>query len=628
MKNGIKARGSGDGKIARAPGRGRSLSLKPVSAGFCVLLILCAGLLVYSNTFDCSFQFDDELSITRNLSLRQPHLAGIWRFWPGRFLTYLSLAWNYSLGKERVFGYHVFNLLVHIGCGLLIFTMVRLLAGTPALRSKRIREAAPGLALFSGLVFVVHPAQTQAVTYVIQRAAELAALGCLSSGVLYLIARLKEEEGGSWRFWRAASVAAAFFSMFTKENAVILPALLGLLEYVFFKPNRRRLLPFVAVSLVIPAVMMVSGSVDLAGLRRVGEPQGHLPVSSYFLTQLRVVITYMRLALFPVRQSLDYDYPVYASLQAGPAAGLVLVLGLTALVWKTRRNTPLVTFGALWFLIALLPESGLVPIRDVIFEHRMYLPMAGFAVLFPALLWQVLRKAPSWLLPACALAVIAAWSVMAYQRNRVWKDPMTLWNDVLAKAPGKARAYKARGFEYEKQGDFGRALKDYQTALSLDPAYDQAYLSRGNILVARGEYRQALADYDAAIALNPDYAQAYHNRAVLSALRKDYGGALNDFSEALRIQPDYAEAYRNRALVFLSMGRKEDASSDFRQAVRLDPADAASFYGLAMILADLKQWEAAWRELGKATALGFQADPDIIRRVSSAAGGSDAPVLQ
>lgn len=598
-----------------------AFSLPTLSLGFCLFLVLSAGFLVYSNTFNSAFQFDDALSITGNLSIRHLDAGRIWHFWPTRFLTYLSFALNYQLGGTQVFGYHLFNILVHSANALLVFVLAKLLSRTAPLKSRGIGPLVSYWALFAGLLFAVHPVQTQAVTYVAQRAALLSALGCLAASVLYLMARLKESKGQRFGYWYLCALLTAFLTMFTKENAVILPVLIGLLEGIFFKPNVKRILPFVGAALVVPVTMLLTGSVDFMGMRRIGEPSGHIPVYFYALTQLRVIVTYIRLAVFPVNQTLDYDYPVYSSWNFGSLAGLALIAFLAVLAWKQRRQRPLFSFGMAWFLLALLPESGFVPIRDVIFEHRMYLPMAGFCWLLPSRIWEIFRKnSRRAVIGLCVVAVL--FSIRAYNRNQVWKDPLTLWNDVLTKAPHKARAFKARGFEYEKQGKMNQALQDYQKAIALNPSYDQAYFNRAHILIALHRYDLAMEDLDKAISLNPEYAQSYHNRAILFAMKKDYAKALVDLNSAIGLDGEYAEAFRNRALVYLSTGQKQRAEEDFRQAVRLDPQDAAGFYGLAMVLADQGEWKPSLVYLRKAMTLGYRPDPKIVRQISSSAAAT------
>lgn len=348
----------------------------------------------------------------------------MWPFRPARFLTHASFAVNGPAAGPQLFANHLFNILVHISCAFLVFGMVRLLSRTPVLKPRGLETVKSYWALFAGLLFVVHPVQTQAVTYLTQRAVLLSGLGCLGTTVLYLVSRLKETEGrGQGFFWYSLSLLAALLTMLTRENAVILPVLLGLLEGVFFKPAWKKILPFLAVALVALLGTVLTGSPD-AGLRK---PDG-MSVLTHFLTQARVVLTYMRLTVFPFGQRLHYHYPVYSSLRFGPLAGLCLVISLIVLAWKQRAKRPLFSFGIAWFLVGLLPESGFIPLREVILEHRMYLPMAGFCLLIPSRIWELVRKKTRWAVAGLAVMVLF-FSLRAYNRNEVWSDPKTFQED-------------------------------------------------------------------------------------------------------------------------------------------------------------------------------------------------------
>ena len=171
-----------------------------------ILLIAFAGIIVYSNSFHCSFHFDDQFSIIDNPVIKDiRHWQGIWNYWPCRFLTYISLAFNYQVNGLDVFGYHLFNLGVHLLTSLLVWWLVLLTLSTPAMKGapvvkKDLKKSVPEgdtithhallIALFTGLVFVTHPLQTQAVTYIVQRAASMASMFYLASLCLYVKSRL------------------------------------------------------------------------------------------------------------------------------------------------------------------------------------------------------------------------------------------------------------------------------------------------------------------------------------------------------------------------------------------------------------------------------------------------------
>ena len=159
-----------------------------------VIVLLCTlllGTLIYSNTFFSSFHFDDIASIVENFAIRHIlNLQAIWNFWPTRFITYLSVALNYHFHQLNVLGYHLFNLTVHLGSAILVWWFMLLTFSTPVMKDEKIAKHANLIALFASLVFLTHPIQTQAVTYIIQRATSLATLFYLASLCFYVKSRL------------------------------------------------------------------------------------------------------------------------------------------------------------------------------------------------------------------------------------------------------------------------------------------------------------------------------------------------------------------------------------------------------------------------------------------------------
>jgi len=541
--------------------------------------LVTVGFVLYSNTFDGAFQLDDETSITTNEHVqRLEDIGTIWRHWPARFLTYLSLAVNYDIGKEEVFGYHIVNLTLHLVATVLVFWFIGLLFGTPRLRPSVSPAFARLFTFLTALLFVTHPLQTQGVTYICQRAVTLASVFYLLTLCAYLKSRLIErgEASGFFKSWCLLSWTSAFVAMFTKEWVITLPFSIWIIERFFVSSGEktpwRRLLPYFGITLVLPLTMALTRTVDFVHMRKADEPIPNIRYWEYLVTQFRVMFTYLRLLCFPVKQMLDYDYPLYNSIFVAPT--FLSLLGLTGIGWaaaRVRQTQPLITFGVIWFFLILFPESGLIPIRDLIFEHRLYLPMVGFALVVAGASFAFLGKA-DWRRPtALILAVALVLGVLTYRRNFVWKSQMTMWEDVADKAPGKARAYKGIGFEYEKKHDYEKALQAYQRAIELHPAYDEVYYNMANIYIEQKKYDLALAMFDRAIEIKGNYAMAYHNRALLYAMIGENDKAIRDLDKAIELQPDYTLAYRNRGYYYTLKQNFERAIVDYNRALELNP---------------------------------------------------------
>lgn len=231
-----------------------------------IILISGLGIIVYSNSFLCSFHFDDFPSIIDNLAIRNIHnLYGIWTVWPCRFITFLSLALNYHFSHFNIIGYHIFNLGIHLAASVLVWWLVSLTFLTPVMKKEQITRHGNLIALFSGLIFISHPLQTQAVTFIWQRAASMATLFYLASLCLYIKSRLLDDNQSNLaqrRIYYFSSLLSAILAMFCKEISITLPLIMALYEISFFKIqkniNWKPLIPFIFTLLLIPLTLKLS----------------------------------------------------------------------------------------------------------------------------------------------------------------------------------------------------------------------------------------------------------------------------------------------------------------------------------------------------------------------------------
>ena len=612
---------------------------KPIAP---LLLILVVGFCVYSNTFYVPFFFDDEPNIVKHPLIRDfryfvdtPPLEGgaIKDFFRTRYVGYFSFAINYALNGLDVTGYHVFNLLIHLANALLVYWLLILTFRTPFFAGHEGGDAGGVLgpprvvALFAALLFVSHPVQTQAVTYVVQRFASLATLFYLLSLVMYIKWRLvsqaagyRDREGEQGRTGRsssrvqryalyAVSLVSAVLGMKTKEVVFTLPIMTALYEFFFFRGKVKKRLLFVAplsLTMLIVPLTLLGQKGALASARYVDESlkigaSQEISRWDYLLTQFRVVITYLRLLVFPVRQNFDYDYPVYHSFLV-PAVFfsflcvfLVLVLGIYLLLRSSRTEGSdrywfrLAAFGIFWFFVTLSVESSVIPLADVIFEHRVYLPSVGF---FVALLSAVeiamnrlerrgffVRKAAA----AGLVLIVAALSVAAFARNAVWGNKVVFWADTAEKSPLKARPHLALGTALDEQGKLSEAFKEYEIALKLDPRDSEPYKGMGNIYFKLGRFDEAIKGYRAALAIDPADRKAHNNLGYLYSLQGRIDEAVREYETALRADPGFVDARINLGIAYRLQGRLDDAIREYQTALLIDPSVADAHNNLGNV---------------------------------------------
>lgn len=537
---------------------------------FAIAAISCLGILIYSGTFHSPFQFDDEPSIVNNFSIRYlSDLKTIWNYCSTRFITYLTIATNYHFGKLNVFGYHLFNIFIHVLSAIAVWWFTLLTLVTPAIKGQRIASHRRFIALFTGLLFVSHPIQTESVTYIIQRTASLAALFSILSLCFYAKSRLSEARG-MIRAYYALSLLFALLAIFSRESAVMLPISIVLYEIFFFQNSQKMrwiclilfFIPILAIPIIKPLSFVKEHITGPAGISSL----------DYFLTQLRVIVTYLRLLVFPIHQNLDYDYPISKSFLEMPVflSFLFLSILLMTAVFLYKRHR-ILSFAVFWFFIALSVESSVIPLKDIIFEHRLYLPMAGFSLFLVSVIYEIAgKKSIKPVIPILFL-VVACFSILAYYRNAVWKDRISLWDDTVRKSPNKARPYYNRGLAYELKSEPDKAILDYSKAIEIKPDFFEAYNNRGGVYQSKGYLEKAMADFNKALEIEPRCYDAYNNRGNAYRSQGDLHSAISDFNKAIKIKPDYYKAYSNRGSIYQSKRELDKAISDYNKALEINP---------------------------------------------------------
>lgn len=549
------------------------------------LLFAIVGILIYSNSFDSSFHFDDKPNILDNVIVKQGvHLSSIWASNHNRFLPLATFAMNYQLGEFSVWGYHIVNLFIHIINSCLVYFIILLIYETPACRESAMSNQKHKLAFFIALLFIAHPLATQSVTYIVQRMASMAALFYFASLAFFLKARISSAPL-KW-IWFSVTALSALSAFLCKENTYTLPVSLLLAELVFFQPvgvnfgkSTRKLLFAIPVIIVFGLFVVTRFSSNIFASIPPAHGNTHtITAQNYFFTQFTVIIKYIQLLLFPIHQNLDYDWPIVNSILDIPTLLSIICIALL-LIWAGSQHNKnrLITFGVFWFFITLAVESSIIPIEDVIFEHRTYLPSFGFILVFVyAVFYWLTRLGQS--IPSIALTCIAlVYSTLTYARNKVWTNDYLLYTDIIEKSPNKARGWGSRADFLKDQGDTEHALQDYNRAIQINPKYTTALNNRASIYEKLNKYEFAIQDYNQAILADPNYYNAYNNRGLLYIKLAAYDLALADLNKALQLHPNFKEVYINRASVYVSRGEFAKAITDCNSALRIDPNNAFTY---------------------------------------------------
>jgi Tfp pilus assembly protein PilF len=581
-------------------------------------VVILAALAVYHNCFAVPFLLDDVPSVIQN-----PGIHHLWPVWSalsppvdsyvgGRPVVNLSLAINYALGGTVVWGYHAFNLAVHILAGLILYGIVRRTLLCPLLR-ERFGVSAMRLAVAVAVLWTVHPLQTEAVTYISERCESLMGLFYLLT--VYCFIRGTDAQRSSW--WFALSVVACLLGMASKEVMVTAPVIVLLYDRTFVSGSFRKawtrhrwLYLGLAGTWVLLGWLMV-------GLHYRGAGYGlGIPWWAYALIECRAVAHYLWLAIWP--HPLVFDYGEFVAIghmgEVAPYAVMLAVLVAGVLVELKRR--PAIGLVGAWFFLILAPTSSVVPIGgQPMAEYRMYLPLAAVVTLVVIGIDSRMGRRST----AVFLALAVGLGLLATRRTEDYRTELSIWNDTVAKCPDNARAHSHLGgalleagrfpeaaWQYEqvvrlkpgdawahdnlgngllKVGKASEAVEQYEQALQLRPDFSEAHVNLGNALLRMGKTPEAIEQYRQALLINPDLAEPHSNLGAIYQRMGKLPEAVAQYEQALRINPDFPEAHFNLGLALEKLGRTPEAIAHYQQAVKLQPDFAPARNALARLRA-------------------------------------------
>jgi tetratricopeptide (TPR) repeat protein len=587
-----------------------------------LLAIPLVGILAYANTFSVPFQFDDEAYVVNNPVIRDIRpffnyhaitsgnvfsptaLPEVLRHaFITRILGYLSLAVNYRLHGLDVAGYHVVNLLFHILNALLVYwVLIHTFRTVSSLHSEKQEKTPEIFAFIASLIFLCHPIQTHAVTYITSRFVLLASFFSLLSLAAYIRFRLSAA-GPRRLVILAISVTSLAAAMLTKEISFTAPFLIALYEVSFFTGSlRERVRALAPLALTLPIIPLLvflqQGSLDTldATMRNITAADvSQISRGDYLLTQFRVVAMYLRLLFLPVGQNIDHDILIQHSLTAPAVLGsLLLLMALLAFAgychYLSTRNTHIpelrvVSVGILWFFISLSVESSIIPLGELSAEYRLYLPSIGMIMAVTSLGAAACRFSPNRKAFYVIVAVlIVLLCVATMLRNRVWRSEISLWEDAAGNSPARMRPHQNLGLYYSMQGRLGEALGELQKAIRIEPRDYELHNNLGIVYKLRGELTAAIREYRIALQLNPKDPMAHYNLGNIYLMQGNLPEAIREYQSCLKGAPDYDEAHNNLGIAYERSGRSAEAIVEFGIAVRLNPENRHARDNLAKSL--------------------------------------------
>jgi len=564
--------------------------------------ILC--IIIYSNTLQAPFVFDDRLHIPENRQIKLTNLdfQGLYDSafkspLSNRPVANISFALNYYFGGYDVTGYHMVNITIHVINGILVYFLALAIFSHIRLSlAQTLNHSTTGqifsMSLFSALLFIAHPVQIQSVTYIVQRMNSMSVMFYLLSLFFYIRARLSRAKRRRWVLFLSCSVSW-IIALGSKEIAVTLPFIILLYEWYFFQNLNAAWIKRNAMYLLVPISILCL----LAFIYKGGNPfheilaeysQYEFTMSERVLTQFRVVIFYLSLLTYPhpSRFNLEHYFTTSHSLldPITTLLSLLIILGLVAFAIFLVRKNRLISFGILWFFINLVIESSVIAL-DMIFEHRLYLPMFGFALIVSYLTFHFLSNKRSLAVVISAVITLSLGTATNI-RNRVWQNNITLWSDVVTKNPQNQRAHSNLGVALKDADRTDEAIRHYSKALRINPWDVEVHNNMGNALDGQGKTDEAIDHYLRALQIDPMYARAHRNLGVVLGNQGRINEAISHFSKALRINPELAEAHNSLGVILANQGKTTEAIKHFSEELWIDAENAKTHNNLGIALAN------------------------------------------
>lgn len=587
----------------------------PPGVGFsggwwCAVVLLSLGVVAaFHNSLQVPFLLDDADSIANNPSIRS--LTTAWHppadsgfTVSGRPLLNLSLAVNHAIHGTSVAGYHVGNILLHLAATFCLFGVARRTMASPSLAERFGAHAVP-LAALGAALWALHPMQTSAVTYIIQRGEVLVGL-CL---LLTLYAFIRATEAGS-RGWMIATCGACYLGMTAKEVMAAAPFVVFLYDRTFvsgsfseaWRRHRRLHLALAAGWLLLAGLVVASGA------RGATVGFGVVPWSGYVLTQMAGIARYLGHVVYP--PGLVFDYGATVENRLWPIVlGGVVVISLIAGTLVLLRRAPAGGFLGAWFLLILAPTSSVIPVTSqTLAEHRMYLPLAAVAF---AVMAAVYRVSPRWTWLALPMLVVGC-AAGTIARNQTFASAIALWQDTVEKAPYNTRAWTSLGVAYLEAGRFDEAIRSVEQAVKLAPDSAGLHADMALALVRVNRPLEATTHYETALSLAPEFAEAHIGYGALLQKLGRFELSEARLRRAVELAPGSARARCYLGISLLALGRASEAIPELTEAVQLDPAMVQAHYFLGDALAEAGRAEDAIRSMETVVTLSPQPSADLL----------------
>ncbi len=586
-----------------------SIARKAILEVVCVATILAAGIASYCNTLQVPFLFDDIARIVNEPSIRTLWPPSVAMQNSNRPFGQYTFALNYACHGYDVFGFHFVNLGIHLVGALFLYGFVK-----RSLRrcGPRYHPSAELLAFSIALVWVVHPLNTQAVTYIVQRLESLMGLAYLAT--LYCFARSQDSKT-SW-FWLLCSVVACAFGMGCKEVMVSAPLVVLWYDRAFMASSWRALFlkrkyfyVLLASTWTVLVWSMVHYRLDYSN-GSLYQVEG-LTSWTYLISQSSVLVHYLSLAVWPRGQCVYPAWPVSHSIQEVLPQFLFMSVLFASTVWAVFHYPRWGFLGGCFFLV-LAPTSSVIPIKDLAFEHRMYLPLAAVIALVHAGVFELLSRigiskaSASSIHLGTSMLLALALGITAFERNKVYESETSVWKDTLVKSPRNVTVWVGLGGLLAKEKRYAEACEHFENALEIAPNDPSANANYAGLLIEMKNYELAGQHLERAFQNNPNNLDAIANMAHLQTRLENFAEAVKYYQAAILGFPNDEELQSSLIASLIRSGSLSQAVTSSHDNLERRPDSAKANVDFASALIASGRNAAAVKYCERAIALDDQ----------------------
>jgi len=557
-------------------------------------LMVTAGILGFWGTLDVPFLYDDAHAIVQNpdtWSLTPAKDLLQWNRWFHRPVLIWTFAWNRAEGGLDVVGYHWVNLGLHIGVGIVFYFLVQSALQLVTLERHAIWKRLP---LLSALIHLLHPLNSQAVIYLSSRSSLLATFFYLL-GFLCWMRLLKPWEKPLTQpvGILLLVLGGGFFILGCGTKAIIftLPVMALIYHTLICSVENRKPDSTLVMVILAPAFLyLVFRSMTLGNLVVLPTEPESMQVSRtlYALTQIKAFVFYYVLkGLFPFNLNFEPDVRLVSGFaDPGLWMGAALLAAVAVALYRSRSR--LLQFGFLWMVITLAPTSSIIPLKQIVTDHRFYLPGLGLHLIVAMGLIQAARST-RWAggaIPVYLLCLL----LLTGSRGNDYQSAVSLWEDTARKSPRKALVHNNLATAYLEEKRYEDAVQSLRRTLELNPESDHAHINLGFILIQKKQYEKALDEFFQAIQRGTGNPAAYYNAGLALAQLDRAKEGIPYLEEAVRLNPKSAAYHFDLGKTYQQAKMNDEALKAYRTSLRIQPDNPKAFNNIGTIFWELKSF--------------------------------------